>query len=203
MTIATPSRFAAQRLLAEQAISRAAGAPLVAGNAVELLIDASATFEAWHAAIAAARETILLENYIFHDDDTGRGFIAALAQRAREGVRVCVACDWLGCFGQSGARFWQPLRDAGGEVRAYNPPRLASPLGWLSRDHRKLLVVDGDIGFVGGICVSGVWLGNAAKKIEPWRDTAVAIRGPAVGELATAFADVWAQIGAPLPGTAQ
>jgi len=199
MTAAAPHRFAAHRLLAEQAFSRAAGAPLIAGNAVELLIDAQATFAAWHAAIAAARETILFENYIFRDDDIGRGFITALAQRAREGVRVCVAHDWLGCFGQSGARFWRPLLDAGGEVRAYNPPRLLSPFGWLSRDHRKLLVVDRDIGFVGGICVSGAWLGDPAHDVPPWRDTAVAIRGPALDELVQAFADTWAQTGAPLP----
>jgi len=199
MPASVSSHFASQRLLAEQALSRAAGAPLIAGNAVELLIDAEATFEAWHAAIAAARETILLENYIFHDDDTGRGFIAALAERARAGVRVCVAYDWLGCLGQSGARFWQPLLDAGGEVRAYNAPHLLSPFGWLSRDHRKLLVVDRAVGFVGGICVSGAWLGEPARNVPPWRDTAVAIRGPALDELAQAFADVWAQMGAPLP----
>jgi len=199
MTVTAASRFAAHRLLAEQAFSRAAGAPLIAGNAVELLIDAAPTFAAWHAAIAQARETILFENYIFHDDDTGRGFVAALAERARDGVRVCVAHDWLGCFGQSGARFWQPLLDAGGEVRAYNPPRLLSPFGWLSRDHRKLLVVDRAVGFVGGICVSGAWLGDPAHGVPPWRDTAVAIRGPVVDELVHAFADVWAQMGEPLP----
>lgn len=199
MTVAVPSRFPSQRLLAEQALSRAAGAPLIAGNQVELLIDARATFDAWHAAIAAARETILFENYIFHDDDAGRGFIAALAERARAGVRVCVAHDWLGCFGQSRARFWQPLLDAGGEVRAYNPPRALSPFGWLSRDHRKLLVIDRDVGFVGGICVSGAWLGDPARDVPPWRDTAVAIRGPAIDQLVQAFADVWSQMGAPLP----
>lgn len=196
----SPPQRAPTRLLAEQAFSRAAGAPLLAGNRVELLIDAEAAFEAWLAAIRGADATILFENYIFRDDALGRRFLEALVDKARNGVQVYVVRDWLGCLGQSSDAFWEPLRAAGGEVRAYNPPRLASPLGWLSRDHRKLLVVDGDIGFVGGICVSGVWLGNAAKKIEPWRDTAVAIRGPAVGELATAFADVWAQIGAPLPG---
>ena len=199
MALTVPSRFATHRLLAEQAFSRAAGAPLIAGNAVELLIDAGPTFEAWHAAIAQARETVLLENYIFRDDDVGRGFVAALAERARAGVRVCVARDWLGCFGQSGARFWQPLLEAGGEVRAYNPPRLLSPFGWLARDHRKLLVVDRTIGFVGGICVSGAWLGDPAHGVPPWRDTAVAIRGPVIDELVQAFADVWAQMGEPLP----
>ncbi len=193
------NRPAPLRLLAEQAFSRAAGAPLVGGNRVDLQIDAESAFEAWLTAIAGANATILFENYIFRDDALGRRFLDALVERARQGVAVYVLRDWLGCLGQSRAAFWAPLRAVGGEVRVWNPPRLASPLGWLSRDHRKLLVVDGKVGFVGGICVSGVWLGNAAKKVEPWRDTAVAVRGPAVAELAHAFADVWAQVGTALP----
>jgi cardiolipin synthase len=186
------------RLLAEQAFSRAAGAPLLAGNQVELLIDAEAAFDAWLAAIAGATETILFENYIFRSDALGHRFLDALVERARAGVQVCVVRDWLGCLGQSSAGFWAPLVAAGGDVRAYNPPRFASPFGWFSRDHRKLRVVDATVGFVGGICVSGTWLGNPAKRIEPWRDTAIAVRGPAVGELVHAFADVWGQLGDPL-----
>ena len=186
------------RLLAEQAFSRAAGAPLLGGNRVDLLIDAEVAFEAWLAAIAGATGTILFENYIFRDDALGHRFLDALVERARGGVRVCVVRDWLGCLGQSSAGFWAPLVDAGGEVRVYNPPRFASPFGWLSRDHRKLLVVDQTVGFVGGICVSGTWLGDAAKRVEPWRDTAIAVYGPAVGELVHAFADVWSQLGEPL-----
>jgi len=196
------TRPSALRLLAEQSFSRAAGAPLLAGNEVELLIDARAAYDAWLAAIRGATGTILFENYIFRDDALGREFIDALAERAAAGVRVCVVRDWLGCLGQSGAQFWAPLLAAGGEVRAYNRPHLASPFGWLSRDHRKLLVVDHAIGFVGGICVSGTWLGDPARGIEPWRDTAVAVRGPAVVEFAHAFADVWSQLGAPLPADA-
>lgn len=190
---------AARRLLGEQAFSRTAGAPLLPGNAVTLQIDARTAFDAWLAAIAAARERILFANYIFRDDDLGRSFVTALAERARAGVRVCVTRDWLGCLGQSSARFWQPLLAAGGEVRAWNPPRLLSPFGWISRDHRKLLVVDDHVGFVSGICVSGAWLGDPARGIAPWRDTGVAIRGPAVSDLAQAFAEVWAQMGPPLP----
>jgi len=186
------------RLLAEQAFSRAAGAPLLGGNRVDLLIDAEVAFEAWLAAIAGATGTILFENYIFRDDALGHRFLDALVERARGGVRVCVVRDWLGCLGQSSAGFWAPLVDAGGEVRVYNAPRFASPFGWLSRDHRKLLVVDQTVGFVGGICVSGTWLGDAAKRVEPWRDTAIAVYGPAVGELVHAFADVWSQLGEPL-----
>src|SRR5690606_34298206 len=91
------------------------------------------------------------------------------------------------------------LRAAGGEVRAYNPPRLDSPFGWLSRDHRKMLVVDGEVGFVTGLCVGDAWIGDPARGIEPWRDTGVEIRGPAVAQLERAFARTWAASGPPLP----
>ncbi len=186
------------RRLAGQAFSRAAGAPLVGGNAVELLIDARANFDAWLAAIAHARHQVLLENYIVRDDAVGRDFRAALAERAACGVRVCVICDWLGCLGQSDADFWQPLLAAGGEVRWYNPFHVASPFGWIYRDHRKLLAVDREVAFLGGICLSAKWLGDARRGISPWRDTAVAVRGPALLDFEQAFADVWCQLGAPL-----
>src|SRR5512146_2393789 len=125
------------RGLAERALSRAAGAPLLPGNAIELLIDADANYAAWLEAIADARRRILLENYIIRDDRIGRAFRDALIERARGGVQVSVIYDWLGCAGQSRDSFWQPLRAAGGEVRVYNPFRLHSPLGWIARDHRK------------------------------------------------------------------
>ncbi|HEY8012041.1 MAG TPA: phospholipase D-like domain-containing protein [Rudaea sp.] len=184
--------------LTSHALDRATGAALSEGNAVELLIDARANFDAWLTAIHAARKSILLENYIVADDAVGREFLDALVERATAGVRVCVTHDWLGCLGNSKARFWQPLRAAGGEVRAYNPLRFDNPFGWLSRDHRKLLVVDGDASFVSGICVAQKWLGDPQNGIEPWRDTGVGIRGPACADIAHAFADTWAQLGAPL-----
>lgn len=196
---ALPGNDAALRLLAGQAFSRAAGAPLVGHNGVELLIDARANFDAWLAAIRGAERAILFENYIFRDDAVGREFRDALVRCAERGVRVCVLRDWMGCLGQSRAAFWQPLLAAGGEVRVYNPPRFTSPFGWLSRDHRKLLVVDGRLGFLGGLCVSARWLGDPARGIAPWRDTAVAVRGPAVRDLVQAFAEIWAQLGDALP----
>ena len=198
MTVAPPRRIAdnvAVRLLAEQAFSRAAGAPLLEGNRVDLLIDARANFDAWLAAIRSAQSLILLENYIFRDDATGREFRDALTERAGAGVRICVIRDWMGCLGQSRTHFWQPLAAAGGEVRTYNPFQFSSPFGWLSRDHRKLLVIDNTVAFVGGICVSGSWLGDPERGIAPWRDTAVAVRGPALRDLANAFADTWSTLG--------
>ncbi|MBV8157671.1 MAG: cardiolipin synthase B, partial [Dyella sp.] len=187
------------RLLAEQALSRAAGAPLLGGNAVELLIDAAAHYDAWLAAIRGARQRVLLENYIIRDDAVGRSFRDALVECAERGVQVAVVYDWLGCKGQSRDRFWHPLRAAGGEVRSFNPPQLGQPFGWISRDHRKLLVVDGVLGFLSGVCISQKWLGDPERGVEPWRDTGVALRGPAVAEMEHAFAESWSSIGTPLP----
>ena len=184
------------RLLAQQALSRAAGAPLLSGNAVELLIDAAANYAAWLKAIRGAQQRVLLENYIVRNDVVGREFRDALVERAQAGVFVAVVVDWAGCLGQSRGGFWAPLRAAGGQVRIYNPPQLGHPLGWLSRDHRKSLVVDGMTGFLSGVCISAKWLGEPEHDVPPWRDTGVALRGPVVAELEAAFAQSWSETGA-------
>src|SRR5512141_1568395 len=143
-----------QRLLAEQAFSRAAGAPLVGGNAVRLLRDAGENYPAWLAAIGAARQSVCFENYIVADDEVGRTFVNALLAKLGDGVRVRVLYDWLGGLGEHTRRLLAPLAEAGAEVRCFNPPRVDSPLGWVRRDHRKSLVVDAEVGFVTGLCVA-------------------------------------------------
>lgn len=189
----------AVRALAEQAFSRAAGAPLIEGNSLRLLIDAGENYPAWLGSIASARHHIHFESYIIHEDSAGLEFADALIAKAEQGVRVRLIYDWMGGLGKASRKFWNRLRAAGVEVRCYNPPRLESPLGWLSRDHRKMLAVDGEVGFVTGLCVGRMWAGVPEKKIEPWRDTGVEVRGPAVAEIERAFAQVWAMIGQPLP----
>lgn len=178
-------------------MSRAGGAPLVPGNSARILKDAGEHYPAWLSSIGAARRSVFLENYIIADDEVGREFVTALAARAREGVRVRVIHDWLGSFGVT-ERLWRPLLEAGGAVRCFNPPRLASPLGWLVRDHRKMLAVDGRVGFVTGLCVSRKWLGDPARGLAPWRDTGVEVCGPGVAGIEQAFAQTWATIGPPL-----
>jgi cardiolipin synthase len=187
------------RLLAEQAFSRTAGAPLLGGNRVQLLHDATENYPAWLAAIASARRHIHFENYIIAEDAAGREFIASLAERARAGVSVRLLYDWMGCFGKSSRCLWQPLLDAGGEVRCFNPPQAVNPFGWSMRDHRKSLTVDGRIGFVSGLCVASSWRGDPERQIAPWRDTGVSIEGPAVADVVQAFAQAWAACGEPLP----
>lgn len=187
------------RILAERAFARAAGAPLITGNSVRLLKDACENYPAWLNAIRTAQHTIHFESYIIHDDEQGDLFAAALAERARAGVRVRLIYDWMGALWATSRKFWRALRQAGVEVRCFNPPRLDSPLGWFGRDHRKLLTVDGRVGFVTGLCVGQMWVGNAEQGVECWRDTGVEVQGPAVAELEQAFAQMWAETGGTLP----
>jgi cardiolipin synthase len=197
----SPTRRAAARpaaelrLAAEGMLSRAAGASLLPGNAVRLLRDATENYPAWLEAIAGARHSVLFENYLIADDAVGRRFADALAERARAGVAVRVIYDWMGGLGIGSARLLEPLLAAGAEVRCFNPPRFDSPFGWLTRDHRKMLAVDGETGFVSGLCVDQRWAGDARCGIPPWRDTGIEIRGPAVADVVRAFAQTWRACG--------
>ena len=191
--------FLSMRQLADQAFSRAAGAPLVTGNSVRLLIDAKENYPAWLDAIANAKHYIHFESYIIHQDKMGWTFADALIAKAREGVCVRVIYDWLGGLGTTSRRFWNYLRAGGVEVRCYNPPQLDSPLGWLSRDHRKTITVDGEIGFVTGLCIGQRWVGEPEKKIAPWRDTGIEVRGPSVANIEQAFARIWDILGDEIP----
>ncbi|HKO62376.1 MAG TPA: phospholipase D-like domain-containing protein [Pyrinomonadaceae bacterium] len=185
--------------LANQAFSRAAGASLIEGNEVRLLKDAAENYPAWLDAIRGAQQYVHFESYIIHEDEAGWLFAEALSAKAREGVRVRIIYDWMGGLGKSSRSFWAYLRAEGVEVRCYNPISLASPFGWVHRDHRKILTVDGEIGFVTGLCVGQMWVGDPEKNIEPWRDTGVEVRGPAVSDIEQAFAQVWDAIGEKLP----
>jgi cardiolipin synthase len=186
------------RSLAEFAFSRVAGSPLVGGNALRLLLDAEGNYGAWREAIRSAKHSISFENYIITADATARSFRDELAARAADGVKVRVLLDWFGSF-STPRRFWDPLIKAGGAVRYHNPPHLSGELNWLWRDHRKSVVVDGRVGFISGVCVSDAWLGNPKRRIEPYRDTGVEIRGPAVVDLTRAFSEMWAQNGPGIP----
>jgi cardiolipin synthase A/B len=186
-------------IFAEQAFWRAAGARLIPGNSARILKDATENYPAWLEAIESARHSIYFECYIIHEDKQGGVFADALARKARDGVKVRLIYDWVGAFNSTSNKFWRRLRDAGIDVRCFNPPRIDSPFGWLGRDHRKMLVIDGRVGFVSGLCVGLMWVGDPSAGIEPWRDTGIEITGPAVVELERAFAQMWAACGSPIP----
>jgi cardiolipin synthase len=185
--------------LVERTLDRITGSRRVGGNQIRLLRDATENYPAWLEAIGAARRRIHFENYIVADDDVGRMFAEVLIERARAGVVVRFLHDWLGSFNQAGRAYWSRLRAAGVEVRCYNPPRATAPLGWISRDHRKVITVDGSRGFVSGLCVSSEWVGDPARGKEPWRDTGIEITGPGVAVIDRAFAAVWRRAGGVVP----
>jgi cardiolipin synthase len=190
--------LASVRDFTEQAFARGASAPLVAGNSVRLLRNAEENYPAWLEAIESAERTIHFESYTIHGDDAGHQFAEVLMRKARDGIRVRLLYDWMGSLGKTSRLFWRWMERSGVEIRCVNPPRIDSPLGWLSRDHRKLVTVDGRIGFVAGLCIGSGWLGDAAQAAR-LRDTGIAVRGPAVADLDRAFAQMWDATGAPLP----
>ena len=175
-------------------VERATGSPTYAGNHLRLQFEGSTTFDAWIEAIDRAKAFVYFENYVVRDDRVGRAFRDALINKARQGVPVFVIYDWLGCWATPRS-YWRPMREAGVRMRAFNPPSLAlgDPLGVLQRDHRKLVVVDGEAAFVGGFCVGEEWAGGATQ--APWRDTGLEIRGPAARAAALAFERLWAEMG--------
>jgi cardiolipin synthase A/B len=182
----------------EEAISRAAGASPTYGNQVRFLKNATENYPAWLSAIESAKERIHFETYYMTDDAVGRQFAEALMAKARQGVQVRLIYDWMGGFTRAPRRFWREMTAAGIEVRCFNPFRVDSPFGWVRRDHRKTVSVDGRIAYVAGLCVGQDWLGHLERGIGPWRDDGIEIAGPALGEIDHAFAETWAVTGPPL-----
>lgn len=197
-----------KQIALEQAI---VGSPLVLGNKVVLLQDGPATYAAMFSAIAAARDHINLETYIFEDDEIGRQFADLLLAQRQRGIQVNLIHDGFGNIATPPA-FFERLREGGIDVVEFNPLNpLESWPPWLMnhRDHRKLLVVDGRLAFIGGINISSVYAsGSGARRQRPvagnqlvWRDTHLQIEGPVVGELQKMFLETWhKQRGAPLLG---
>ncbi|HLU25884.1 MAG TPA: phospholipase D-like domain-containing protein [Longimicrobiales bacterium] len=178
--------------LLQRALGRATEAPVIPGNRAALLVDGPVAYPAMLALIADAKRRVHFENYIFRPDRTGRRFAEALAARARAGVEVRVLYDWFGSL-STPPSFWAALRDAGCEVRPFGPPSLRRPLDLLRRDHRKLLVVDGDTAVLGGLCIGDEWAGGPDSPC--WRDTAVRLDGPIARALDRSFARLWRRAG--------
>lgn len=182
--------------------------PLTAGNRANALIDGPETFASINEAVKAARHHVHVETFIFSDDALGRQFGDLLAQKRREGVQVRVIYDSIGSM-ETSARFFDELRGKGIEVRQFRPLNpVKTPLIWKiqNRDHRKIIVVDGKVGFTGGINVSGTYSSSSKSRPGPergidegWRDTHIRIEGPAVAYLQTLFIQMWNRVGEQLP----
>ncbi len=181
----------------------ATGVPLIAGNKVTLLFDGPATMKEMMAAVAAAKNSINLETYIFDQDPVGLQFADLLIEKRKQGVIVNLMYDSVGALGTP-PEFFERMKAAGINVLAFNPVNPAKRVGkWElnNRDHRKLMVVDGTMAFTGGINISSTYAnssffrsrrtpGQDDKKVG-WRDTHIKIEGPAVAALQWNFIDAW------------
>jgi cardiolipin synthase len=181
-----------------RALRRVSDAQLRAGNTLTLLQNGPDTFDHWLSAIGRAQRWVHLENYIFKSDTIGRCFADALAERAAAGVQVRVLYDWYGSWDVS-RNFWRDLSRRGVDVRVVNRLGMGAPLHAISRDHRKLVAIDGEYASVGGVCIADPWLQQSPVTGLPYRDMAVGVTGPAVADLERAFAAIWATSGPPLP----
>jgi cardiolipin synthase len=166
------------------------GKPACSGNSAELLVDAEATFSRIHGAIASARGHVHLEYYIWNDDEAGRALRDLLVGVAKQGVEVRALVDDVGSRGAD-RRFWRPLLQAGGKVGRFLPVNLfARRMSINNRNHRKIVVVDGQVAFTGGLNVGDEYFGRDPA-MGKWRDTHLRLEGPATLRLQEIFVEDW------------
>ena len=180
-----------QRGLVKLAL-RTAAAPLRRADGVELLTNAKQAFDAVERAIEEAQRCIHLEFYIWRDDATGRRFVEMLTRKAKDGVKVRVLYDHFGSLSLSSEHF-APLRAAGGEVAAFGRLRFPVRFGHSRvnfRNHRKIMTIDGTIGFLGGLNVGDEYFGAGIEE-HGWRDLFVQLEGDAVVGLEATFLEDW------------
>ncbi len=173
-----------------QAMSAAMGPALVPGNQVKELLNGDEIFAAMLGSLRGARVSITLETYIYWSGTIGDEFARELAHAARRGVQVKVLLDWIG--GHLDDRHLKTMTSAGVDIRRYNPPRWFNLHRMNNRTHRKLMVVDGSVGFIGGVGIGDEWRGCAQDR-HHWRDTHFQVDGPVVTQLQSAFIDNWLQ----------
>lgn len=175
--------------------------PLTKGNKVTLLMDGPATYAAMFEAIQNAKDHINLETFILEDDAVGNKFTELLLRKQKEGIQVNIIYDSIGSITTSES-FFKRLRDGGIHVIEFNPLNpVKAPWRWflMSPDHRKILIVDGQLAILGGINISTVYSGllSGREKLKgeplPWRDTDIKIEGPAVAEAQKLFLETWSQ----------
>ncbi len=178
-----------------QAVERLARMPVLTGNDTRLLVDGEATFQSIFQGIEEARDYVLAQFYTIRDDDLGRRFQEALIRKAREGVEVRLLYDWIGSHRLPDA-YVDRLREEGVDVAAFRSSRAMIRRRFRPRiqinfrNHRKIVVADGRVGWLGGLNVSDAYLG-LDPEIGPWRDTHLRVRGPAALGLQLSFLEDW------------
>ena len=168
------------------------GPPLVDGNRVDTLQNGQQIFPSMLAAIHSATKSVTFETYIYWSGTVGKKFATALAERAKSGVHVHLLLDWVGS-NKMDQSLLDLMSTAGVEIEKYHPPKWYTLSKLNNRTHRKLLVVDGKIGFTGGVGIADQWDGNAQDP-DHWRDTHFRVEGPAVAQMQAAFTDNWVKV---------
>ena len=190
----------------EVLLRRIDGAPFFGGNRVDVFFNGADAFRAMRESGQAAQREILLESYMFKDDTTGRQYLEGIKAAAARGVAVRVLADALGSH-STRAEFWQEMESLGVQVRLFNP---LFKRFWYQpfRDHRKILVLDREVAFTGGMNIGEEYGSFRPKPGETWRDTHVRVTGPAAWEMALVFQEGWKHAGGepfeiePLPANA-
>jgi len=170
-------------------VAAIAGSPVTRGGAFEVLTNGVQIMPAMLAAIEQARERIVFETYVFTDGTYAKQFSEALAAAARRGVRVYLLLDAMGAKG-IGDENEKTMRDAGVQIAWFNPISFRHAEEINGRTHRKILVIDGKLGFTGGVGIADYWAGNADAK-DHWRDTQIRVEGPPVRYLEACFYENW------------
>ena len=168
------------------------GPPFLAGSKARALLNGDEIFPPMLAAIRNARVSINFETYIYWSGDIGREFADALAERARQGVKVHVLLDWVGSV-KMDDRLVSVMTQAGVQVKRFHPPHWSNLGRMNNRTHRKLLIVDGRIGFTGGVGIAPQWTGRAQDPAH-WRDTHFEVMGPVVAQMQAVFIDNWIKV---------
>ncbi|MBI5739908.1 MAG: hypothetical protein HZA16_04225 [Nitrospirae bacterium] len=178
------------RVINKSQIENILGILFSENNVVRFLKSGQETFQAILDSVSAARKSICIEFYIFKDDTVGRRLADLLKEKAREGVRVCLLYDHFGSFLTS-ARFWSGLRKEGVLVKVSHPFRFSSLRSYVYRDHKKLLILDGEKAFTGGFNIADEYHGYFKKMKSVWRDTGIYLEGPIASVLLGIFNKSW------------
>ncbi|ALP63102.1 cardiolipin synthase [Paraburkholderia caribensis] len=165
------------------------GPPVTSGNRFEVLVNGDEIFPSMLEGIASAQKTITFETFIYWSGAIGEQIARALSEKARAGVAVHVLLDWVGSQ-KMDRHYLQMLKDAGAEVIQYHKPHWTGLGRMNDRTHRKLLVIDGRIGFTGGVGIAQEWTGHAQDDMH-WRDSHFRVMGPVVGHMQAVFMDNW------------
>lgn len=172
-----------------RSISALLGPPFIQGNDVKVLTNGDEIFPPMLNAIRNADKTITFETFIYWADTIGEEFADALSERARAGVKVHVLLDWLGSVKMEQKQIDKMLA-AGVQIQRYHKPHWSHLPRMNNRTHRKLLIIDGQLGFTGGVGIADQWRGDARNPNE-WRDTHFQVTGPVVGQMQAVFMDNW------------